>query len=67
MTQRANDCIDALKSRHADSPLFRDTLIETLLAQGFSPTEIGWVVHHVLGTSMPEAVHLASVRASQNG
>ena len=44
-----------------------DTVVLVMLAQGHRPTEIGGVLRHVFGLSMPEAVHLATVRAGDTG
>jgi 16S rRNA C967 or C1407 C5-methylase (RsmB/RsmF family) len=38
-----------------------EEVLQSLADSGQRPTEIGWVLHHVFGISMPEAVHKATV------
>lgn len=64
MTNRANQQLDRLK--HVGVIHRADVLVD-LVALGLDAVEIGWVVHHLFGVPMGEAVHLAEVLLQHQG
>lgn len=60
MTNRANRIVDMLKREGDVAGLSPEVLLRILRARGLRPSEVGWVLHHVLDVSMPEAVHRAT-------
>lgn len=67
MTRRANHIVEALKREGRGAGLSPDAMLRVLRAHGLRPSEAGWVLHHVLGISMPEAVHRAEVAVFPSG
>lgn len=68
MTGRANRIIEQLRrTQPGVRGLDTSIVARTLRAHGLLPSETGWVLHHVFGISMPEAVHVAIVAAEAQG
>ena len=45
----------------------KEEVMESLADSGKRPSEIGWVLHHVFGIAMPDAVHQATVYLERGG
>ena len=61
MTRRADHIIDMLKVEIARGRALAPISVGAALrTAGLRQSEAGWVLHHVFGIPMPEAVHLAS-------
>lgn len=62
MTDRANLYIDRLlKRRDEGVRMDCESKAVELRQEGLDPVEAGWVLHHVFGRPMGEAVHLATI------
>jgi hypothetical protein len=62
MTRRTDRIIELLAAEVAQGrSLPPEVVAATLRSHGLRPSEAGWVLHHVFGTSMPEAVHIATM------
>ena len=67
MTRRADRIIDLLIAAiDQGRSLTPAGVVSGLRANGFRPTEVGWVLRHVFGISMPEAVHIATVASEDS-
>lgn len=64
MTEKANALIETLKKRAEIQPLSRVAVEEAIRENLLRPSEGGWVLHHLFGLSMPEAVHRATLLLS---
>ena len=60
MTERSEAFIDKLKAMSDKPPV--DETIDAMLAREFPLLEAGWVIRHVYGVSMSDAVHRVEVR-----
>jgi len=64
MTRRSEDLIDHLLRAREQEPeafLDRTAVARDLRLRNLGPTEAGWVLRHLFGIPMAEAVHLATV------
>jgi len=61
MTPRTDHLIDLYKKR--GTPY--EEVLREMVDGGYRPTEIGWVLWHVFGLSMPDAVHRATVAIAE--
>ena len=60
MTDRANQIIDILlENPEKIEGLMPIDVAALLCHRGFLPSESGWVLRHVFGKGMPEAVHIS--------
>lgn len=65
MTRRADHIIDMLTNELARGRALLPAIVAaTLGSHGLRPSETGWVLHHVFGISMPEAVHMATISSA---
>lgn len=62
MTERAKQHLQRLRGRPEVQRArgCEETSVD-LRQRGLDPVEVGWIVHHLFGRSMGEAVHLATV------
>lgn len=62
MTRRTDRIIELLGAEVARGRHLAPAAVAgTLRSHGMRPSEAGWVLHHVFGIEMPEAVHIATV------
>lgn len=62
MTRRTDRIIELLGAEVSRGrPLAPAVVAATLRTHGLRPSETGWVLHHVFGIEMPEAVHMAAL------